>query len=121
MNTVKSIIRTLCEGVIDGYTIKMKLVYAHFPITAKVKNKEVLIENFQGERSARIARIHGQTKVVPKGDEIILTGPVFSEVTQSAAEIEQKNHIKNLQYFYISKHLQSEETFQHFGKVIMFL
>jgi large subunit ribosomal protein L6 len=95
MNTVKSIIRTLCEGVIDGYTIKMKLVYAHFPITAKVKNKEVLIENFQGERSARIARIHGQTKVVPKGDEIILTGPVFSEVTQSAAEIEQKTKIKN--------------------------
>jgi large subunit ribosomal protein L6 len=73
----------------------MKLVYAHFPITAKVQNNEVLIENFQGERSARVARIHGQTKVVPKGDEIILTGPVFSEVTQSAAEIEQKTKIKN--------------------------
>jgi len=95
MNTAKSIIRTLCEGVIDGYTIKMKLVFAHFPITAKIKNKEVLIENFQGERSARIARIHGQTKVVFKGDELILTGPVFSEVTQSAAEIEQKTKIKN--------------------------
>jgi len=95
MNTVRSIIRTLCEGVIDGYTVKMKIVYAHFPVTVKVQNKEVLIENFQGERAARVARIHGQTKVVSKGDEVILTGPVFTEVTQSAAEIEQKTKIKN--------------------------
>lgn len=95
MNTVKSIIRTLCEGVIDGYTVKMKLVYAHFPITVKIQNKVVLIENFQGERAARVARIHGQTKVVSKGDEVILTGPVLSEVTQSAAEIGQKTKIKN--------------------------
>ena len=95
MNTVRSIIRTLCEGVIEGYTIKMKIVYAHFPITAKVQDNQVIIENFQGERAARIARIHGQTKIVAKGDEIILTGPVLSEVTQSAAEIEQKTKIKN--------------------------
>ncbi|HSG74039.1 MAG TPA: 50S ribosomal protein L6 [Nitrosopumilaceae archaeon] len=95
MNTVKSIIRTLCEGVISGYTVKMKIVYSHFPITVKVQNKEVLIENFQGERAARIARIHGQTKVVSKGDEVIITGPVLYEVTQTAAEIEQKTKVKN--------------------------
>ena len=95
MNTARSIIRTLCEGVIDGYTIKMKIVYAHFPITVKTENNQVLIENFQGERAARVARIHGQTKVVAKGDEVVLTGPVLSEVTQSAAEIEQKTRIKN--------------------------
>jgi large subunit ribosomal protein L6 len=95
MNTVRSIIRTLCEGVLEGYTIKMKIVYAHFPITVKIQNNQVIIENFQGERAARVARIHGQTKIVAKGDEVILTGPVLSEVTQSAAEIEQKTKIKN--------------------------
>lgn len=95
MNTARSIIRALCEGVINGYTIKMKIVYAHFPITVKIQNNEVIIDNFQGERASRIARIHGQTKVVSKGDEIILTGPVLTEVTQSAAEIEQKSRIKN--------------------------
>jgi len=95
LNTSKSLIKTLCEGVIDGYTIKMKIVYAHFPITAKIKDKDVIIENFQGERAPRIAKIHGNTKVVAKGDEIVLTGPVLSEVTQSAAEIEQKTKIKN--------------------------
>lgn len=94
LNTAKSIIRTLCEGVSDGYTIKMKIVYAHFPITVKSKDDQVLIENFQGERAPRIAKIHGQTKVAVKGDEVILTGPVFSDVTQSAANIEQKTRIK---------------------------
>jgi large subunit ribosomal protein L6 len=115
MNTVKSIIRTLCEGVITGYTVKMKLVYSHFPITVKVQNKEIMIENFQGERAARVARIHGQTKVVSKGDEVIITGPVLSEVTQTAAEIEQKTKIKNkdhrvfLDGIYIFSELKSIE------------
>jgi large subunit ribosomal protein L6 len=95
LNTVKSIINTLCEGVINGYTVKMKVVYAHFPVTVKTKDKQVLIENFQGERAPRIARIHGQTKVVVKGDDVVLTGPVLTEVTQSAAEIAQKTKIKN--------------------------
>jgi large subunit ribosomal protein L6 len=95
LNTAKSIIETLCEGVIDGYTIKMKVVYAHFPVTVKVQDKQVLIENFQGERAPRIARIFGQTKVAAKGDEVVLTGPVWTEVTQSAAEIAQKTKIKN--------------------------
>ena len=95
LNTARSIIRTLCEGVVDGYTIKMKVVYAHFPISVKTKDDQVLIENFQGERAPRVAKLHGQTKVSVKGDEIVLTGPVLSEVTQSAANIEQKSRIKN--------------------------
>jgi len=33
LNTSKSLIKTLCVGVVDGFTIKMKIVYSHFPIT----------------------------------------------------------------------------------------
>ena len=33
LNTSRSLIRTLCEGVVDGYTIKMKIVYSHFPVS----------------------------------------------------------------------------------------
>ena len=95
LNTAKSIIRTLCEGVIEGYTIKMKIVYAHFPITVKTKDRDILIENFQGERAPRIVKIHGGTKVATKGDEIVLTGPVFTDVTQTAAEIQLGTKVKN--------------------------
>jgi large subunit ribosomal protein L6 len=94
-NTAYSIIRTLCEGVVDGYTIKMKIVYAHFPITVKTKDDKVLIENFQGERAPRVARIHGLTKVASKGDEVVVTGPVLNDVTQTAAEIQARTKVKN--------------------------
>lgn len=95
LNTAKSLITNLCEGVLEGYTIKLKIVYAHFPITVKTKDDKILIQNFQGERSARIARIRGMTKVVAKGDEIILTGPVLTDVSQTAADIELKTRVKN--------------------------
>src|SRR3989344_126823 len=44
LNTATSLIRNLCEGVIDGYTIKMKVVYAHFPITVKNKDHRVFLD-----------------------------------------------------------------------------
>ena len=95
LNTSKSIIKNLCEGVIKGYTIKMKIVFSHFPITVKVQDKKILIENFQGERAPRICRIFGGTKVSPKGDDVIITGHVLTDVTQTAAEIEQNSKVKN--------------------------
>lgn len=95
LNTAKKIIRNLCEGVKDGYTVKMKVIYAHFPITVKADKDKVLIENFQGERAPRVAQIVGQTKVNPKGEDVIITGHVLTEVTQTAANIESKTSIKN--------------------------
>ena len=95
LNTAKSIIQTLCDGVIDGYTVKMKIVFSHFPITVKLEDKKVLIENFQGEKAPRISRIWGKSKVTPKGDDLIITGPVLTDVTQTAAEIQSKSKVKN--------------------------
>ncbi len=95
MNTAKSLISNLCEGIVDGYTVKMKVVYAHFPVTVKTKDNLVLIENFQGERAARISKIFGQVKVIPKGDDVIITGSVLTDVTQTAANIEQNTKVKN--------------------------
>ena len=95
LNTAKSLIQTLCLGVVDGFTIKMKIVYSHFPITVSVEGKNVLIKNFQGERAPRISIIRGDTKVVTKGDDIIITGPVLTDVSQTAANIQLKSKVKN--------------------------
>ena len=95
LHTARSIIRNICEGLVEGYTIKMKIVYAHFPITLKVEGKKILIENFQGERAPRITKIVGNTKVIPKGEDVILTGEVWTDITQTAANIELKTKVKN--------------------------
>jgi len=95
LHTARSLIKNIFEGLIEGYTIKMKVVYAHFPITVKVKEKTVLIENFQGERAPRMTTIVGNTKIVPKGEDVILTGEVWTDITQTAANIELKTKVKN--------------------------
>jgi len=95
LHTARSIIRNICEGLIEGYTIKMKVVFAHFPITVKVDGKDILIENFQGERAPRKTKIVGNTKVSPKGEDVILTGEVWTDITQTAANIELKTKVKN--------------------------
>lgn len=94
LNTSRSIVRNLVEGIREGYTLKMKVVYAHFPVSVKVEAGEVLVENFQGEHAPRRARIVGETKVEVKGDDVVLTGAVLTDVTQTAANIQQNTRIK---------------------------
>ena len=96
LNTACSIIRNLVGGVQEGYTVRMKVVYAHFPITVRVDGDAILVENFQGERSARRARIVGRgTRVDPQGEDVVITGPVLTDVTQTAANLQQNTRVKN--------------------------
>ena len=95
LNTARSLIQTLCIGVVDGFTIKMKIVYSHFPITVSIEGKKVLVKNFQGERAERVSVIKGDTLVVAKGDDVIITGPVLTDVSQTAANIQLNTKVKN--------------------------
>ena len=95
LNTAKSLIQTLCIGVVDGFTIKLKIVYSHFPVTVEIQDKNDLIKNFQGERAPRISKIRGDTIVVVKWDDVIITRPVLTDVSQTAANIELKSKVKN--------------------------
>ena len=94
LHTARSIIRNICEGLISGYTVKMKVVFAHFPVTVRVRERDILIENFQGERSPRMTRIVGDSRVVAEGDNVTVTGAVWTDVTQTAANIELATKVK---------------------------
>ena len=94
-NTARSIIEGMIKGVEKGYTYKLKIIFAHFPISVKVKGKEVHVENFFGERSARISRIVGDaTKVSVVGEDVVIQGPSLEEVSQTAANIELSTKTK---------------------------
>ncbi|MCY3853985.1 MAG: 50S ribosomal protein L6 [Thaumarchaeota archaeon] len=95
LHTIKSIVNNLMKGLITGYTIKMKTVYSHFPISIKIKENEIHIENFIGERHPRIIKIHGNTKAKVVSGDIILTGNVLTDVTQTAADLQLRTKIKN--------------------------
>ena len=59
VGTLKSHIENMIIGVLKGFTYKLKIVFAHFPISIKIKEKEIIIENFGGERKPRNANIKG--------------------------------------------------------------
>ena len=95
-NTARSILQSMIKGVEKGYTYKVKIIFAHFPISVKVKGKEVQVENFFGERSPRVATIVGDTtKVVVAGEDLLVQGPSLEDVSQTAANIELSTRIKD--------------------------
>ena len=94
INTVSSIINNMVTGVTKGFTYKVKVVYAHFPITVKTKGRQILVENFVGERSPRVAEIVGDCKVTVEGDDVIVKGVSLEDVGQTAANVELATKIK---------------------------
>jgi large subunit ribosomal protein L6 len=94
VGTIRSHIQNMITGVTKGFTYKLKIVFSHFPISTKVKEKTFLIENFTGERSPRKAKIIGSVQVKIDGEDIIVQGINLEEVSQTAANIEQSTKVK---------------------------
>lgn len=94
MNTVRSHTENMVKGVTTGFAYRLKVVYAHFPITVKVKGQQVHIENFYGERSPRTAQIVGSCKVNVEGDDVVVRGVSIEDVGQTAANIEQATKVR---------------------------
>ena len=94
VGTVHSHIQNMILGVQKGFSCKLKIVFSHFPISAKVQGKTVLIENFTGERRARKAKILGDVQVKAQSEDIIVQGLNLEDVSQTAANIEQATKVK---------------------------
>jgi large subunit ribosomal protein L6 len=95
VRTVQAHIKNMITGVTKGYTKKLKVVYAHFPITTEVKGNDIIIKNFLGEKQPRKAKISGKTKVEVKGQEVILTGPSKEDIGQTIANLKSATRIKD--------------------------
>lgn len=87
--TIESHIKNMLLGVTIGYEYRLKIVYSHFPITVTVKDGEIHVKNFLGEKGARIARITNGCNVKVEKDEIVLTGIDIEALGQTAQRIEQ--------------------------------
>ncbi len=94
VGTIHSHIRNMITGVQKGFSYKLKIVFSHFPISAKVQDKSILIENFTGERRARKVKIIGDVKVKVESEDIVVQGVNLEDVSQTAANIEQATKVK---------------------------
>lgn len=95
VGTIRSHIRNMILGVTKGFTYKLKMVYAHFPMSVTVGDAELIIENFTGERKPRKIRVPVTVKISVTDDDVIVKGIDLEEVSQTAANIQQATRIKN--------------------------
>lgn len=73
-NTYEAHLKNAFIGVSAGYKKKLKMIYAHFPMTIEIKGKDITIKNFLGEKQPRKATIRGNVKMEVKGQEVFLSG-----------------------------------------------
>jgi large subunit ribosomal protein L6 len=95
VGTIYSHINNMIIGVTKGFQYKLKIVFSHFPISVKLQDKTILIENFTGERRPRRIKLIGTVKVKIDPEDIIVEGANLEEVSQTAANIEQATRVRN--------------------------
>jgi large subunit ribosomal protein L6 len=88
VNTIASHIENMITGVNKGFTYRLKVVYAHFPISVKVEGDRVIVENFRGEKKRRVAKVLKGVKLRVEGEDIVVSGIDLEAVSQTAANIE---------------------------------
>jgi large subunit ribosomal protein L6 len=94
IGTWRAHLKNMAQGVSSGFLYEMKIVFAHFPMKVSVKGNVVHVANFLGEKTTRLANIHGDVKVIAKGDKVTLEGNNVEDVGQTAANLEQATVVK---------------------------
>jgi large subunit ribosomal protein L6 len=92
--TASSLVENMFIGVTKGFTYKLKVVSAHFPISVRVKEGLIFIENFYGEKAPRIAKIVGSCKISIEGDDVIVQGISKEDAGQTAANMESATRVR---------------------------
>jgi len=93
--TFQSHLKNIIDGLEEEHVYKMKGVYAHFPMTIKEENDQVVLENFMGERNPRKIDIAEGVNVEVDGEDLTIRGPDKEKVGLTAGRIEQACHKGN--------------------------
>ncbi len=94
VGTIHSHIQNMITGVQKGFTYKLKIVFSHFPISIKTSGKNIVIENFTGERNPRKVKTIGEVQIKIQSEDILVQGINLEDVSQTAANIEQATKVK---------------------------
>lgn len=91
----EAVIKNMIQGVSRGFRSRLRMVSSHFPMSAEIKEGEVLINNFIGERYPRRASVCPGVSVAVEGEYITVSGIDRDGVAQTAANIEQATVVRH--------------------------
>lgn len=97
VNTTKAHLKNMFTGVKDGFKVRLKIIFAHFPITIEVKGNDITIKNFLGEKQPRKTKLMGSTKleIKAKEQEVIVSGPDKDAIGATISNIRAATKIKD--------------------------
>jgi len=93
IKTYKSILKSMVAGVSKEFEYKMKIIFTHFPTTAKVEGNKLRIDNFLGERAPRFAKIYPGVEIKVNKQDLVIKGIDLNSVSQTAGNIEQTTRV----------------------------
>jgi large subunit ribosomal protein L6 len=88
-------LRNLAAGLTRGVEARLKVVAAHFPMKVSVRGRELVIENFLGEKFPRSAHLVPGTEAQVDGEFVVVRGFDIEQVGQSGANIERATRIRD--------------------------
>ena len=96
INSVRAHIKNMLHGIQNGYKIKLKIIFAHFPMNIEVKGKDIVIKNFLGEKQPRKAMLVGNTKLEYNSKEqiVIISGLDKEAIGATISNIRTATKIK---------------------------
>lgn len=81
-------------GVTEGFTYRMEIVQSHFPSKVTSSGNAIKVENFNGEKDARIVKLEKGVKIKVEGKDVFLSGADLELVAKSAQKLEDGTKIK---------------------------
>jgi large subunit ribosomal protein L6 len=88
-------IKNMIQGVKEGFVYRLKICSGHFPMKIEIKDNQVVINNFLGEKKPRIAKFTEGASVKMEGDEITIESHNKEIAGQTASTIEKTTRINN--------------------------
>ena len=94
MNTIVSHINNMIKGVQKKFEYILKVCFSHFPITVEIKEDEVTIKNFLGEKVPRKTKLPKNVEVKINKDIITINSCNKELAGQAAANFEMITKVR---------------------------
>lgn len=91
--TIAAHIKNMIRGVQEKFEYELKICFSHFPISVEVKENEVSIKNFLGEKVPRKTKLPNNVDVKVEKDIIKISSTNIEAVGQAAANLERVTKI----------------------------
>jgi len=89
INTTIAHINNMVKGVQEKFRYELKICFSHFPFTLDIKNDEVLVKNFLGEKIPRKKKISKGVDIKIDKQKIIVESVSKELAGQAAADLER--------------------------------